>query len=600
MKKRKFGAIFMVFVFLLALAGCNTVPKSSPIEKITGRIEARTVNDTNIFVFIPDKWSGNLGPDPDRWSAPIVLVYGDRPWTRVTALQTAYDSGLAAIAAKAHACISFVNPKGADWDSVDDRKTYLDLNRELYVERPGNTYANGKESNSNKYAGFYARVVVIGEGTGADFVSGTLVDDELVFVATNSYSYQILDPNSKDDEPVFVTTAYSQVRYYNSLPSAVMLFNVKTTPTDAGNRYFEYPAVVVNGTSAVEIAYKALNKNPAHILTYNGITNGIDPNRLKSGWDNLAGYIFRYQLEYANEDIKKNSVRLWDIGNYEALNMTAEYKNRILSNGYTGGAGPWAPPDPDAVPAYGISYIEYTPARVASSPAGTVPLVVGFHGDGERGEYFGIMTGWPELAAKEGFFFVAVNHQNNGIEQKAELIDLLMAEHSFIDPSRVYVTGFSMGSMTTAQLGLRWPRKFAAVAPMDGLPFEPEDTVNTTHKLGWFYITGEHDIVGMAENSPQIQTGLGQIFETWGLPYSYESPRFFWGIDFPAANVEKINFEGDIFTINSVKNTKGETVVKLGSVSNMRHTLNRDLTSYVWDFFKKFSRMADGTLAITQ
>jgi hypothetical protein len=69
---------------------------------------------------------------------------------------------------------------------------------------------------------------------------------------------------------------------------------------------------------------------------------------------------------------------------------------------------------------------------------------------------------------------------------------------------------------------------------------------------------------------------------------------------FRVADVGKVQFEDNLFTINSVRNATGDVIVKLGSVSNMVHTINKDVIPYVWDFFKKFSRRADGTLVITQ
>lgn len=109
------------------------------------------------------------------------------------------------------------------------------------------------------------------------------------------------------------------------------------------------------------------------------------------------------------------------------------------------------------------------------------PLVVFLHGAGERGGDLSKVAvhGPPKRVAEgEAFPFLLVSPQcpegEWWTEQPVlELIDSLEEKYR-IDPSRIYLTGLSMGGYGTWHFACLAPERFAAIAPVcgGGVPFK--------------------------------------------------------------------------------------------------------------------------------
>lgn len=108
-----------------------------------------------------------------------------------------------------------------------------------------------------------------------------------------------------------------------------------------------------------------------------------------------------------------------------------------------------------------LEYWTYAPRQ----QAGTVPLVLVFHGGSDNAEFMVWSTGWAQTAAEHGFTVVSVDqHVARTPEQMVTLLDHLLAENPRIDRSRIYASGFSMGSVKSFDLAEQFPDRFAAVA----------------------------------------------------------------------------------------------------------------------------------------
>lgn len=122
-----------------------------------------------------------------------------------------------------------------------------------------------------------------------------------------------------------------------------------------------------------------------------------------------------------------------------------------------------------------FDYLLYVPKADASQPGKRWPLVLFLHGAGERGTNVNLVAvhGPPkQAAAGREFPFILVSPQcpaNQTWDNDAllALLDTLQSQLS-VDPTRVYVTGLSMGGSGTWSLALRYPERFAAVAPICG------------------------------------------------------------------------------------------------------------------------------------
>lgn len=103
------------------------------------------------------------------------------------------------------------------------------------------------------------------------------------------------------------------------------------------------------------------------------------------------------------------------------------------------------------------------------------PLILFLHGAGERGHdiWKVAVHGPPKYVATHSDFpFIVVSPQcpDGQIWSKNTLLALLdeVTEKYAVDKSRVYLTGLSMGGYGTWDLGLAFPERFAAIAPICG------------------------------------------------------------------------------------------------------------------------------------
>ncbi len=129
-------------------------------------------------------------------------------------------------------------------------------------------------------------------------------------------------------------------------------------------------------------------------------------------------------------------------------------------------------------------YILDVPARIG--PRTPVPLVFDFHGFGHSAAGVWKVSGFRELAVREGFITVYPDglpvhllgregpgweifslNPNRDLSFVRELLDHLERTYC-IDRSRVYATGFSNGGFLSSILGCTMADRFAAVAPVGG------------------------------------------------------------------------------------------------------------------------------------
>lgn len=140
------------------------------------------------------------------------------------------------------------------------------------------------------------------------------------------------------------------------------------------------------------------------------------------------------------------------------------------------------------------SYIVRVPP--AAPTPGRMPLVLVLHGGGGNAPNAERMTGFTELARKEGFIVVypegssrfkdklltwnaghccgyAMTRRVDDVGFIRNLIDKLVADYP-IDSTRVYATGMSNGGMMAHRLGIELPDRIAAIAPVVAALFGDE------------------------------------------------------------------------------------------------------------------------------
>ncbi len=110
------------------------------------------------------------------------------------------------------------------------------------------------------------------------------------------------------------------------------------------------------------------------------------------------------------------------------------------------------------------------------------PLILLLHGHCDDPRALAEQCGFIELAGKERLVVCTPEHQyikdltlddlgdaNNKTRQLGRFVDWMLRKYTMLDPERVYVTGFSRGSLNTCMLSFFETEKFAAAAPLSGL-----------------------------------------------------------------------------------------------------------------------------------
>lgn len=103
------------------------------------------------------------------------------------------------------------------------------------------------------------------------------------------------------------------------------------------------------------------------------------------------------------------------------------------------------------------------------------PLLLFLHGAGERGNDLEMLKthGPPKLVEKgKEFPFLVLSPQCSiGLCWTNQYLDKLLTdivEQYRIDTERIYITGLSMGGFGTWSLTIKYPKRFAAIAPICG------------------------------------------------------------------------------------------------------------------------------------
>lgn len=122
-----------------------------------------------------------------------------------------------------------------------------------------------------------------------------------------------------------------------------------------------------------------------------------------------------------------------------------------------------------------LNYLLYVPRAAATQPDKRWPLILFLHGAGERGSDVWLVAkhGPPKIVREQPDFpFIVVSPQcpagrvwDN--DEVLALLDEILATQP-VDPTRVYLTGLSMGGYGTWSLGLAHPERFAAIVPICG------------------------------------------------------------------------------------------------------------------------------------
>jgi predicted peptidase len=122
-----------------------------------------------------------------------------------------------------------------------------------------------------------------------------------------------------------------------------------------------------------------------------------------------------------------------------------------------------------------LKYLLFLPEDYGQDPVKCWPVIMFLHGAGERGnDVWQVAAHGPPKYVKDhpDFPFILLSPQcpQDQLWSNDVLMGLLdEITHCYaVDTKRIYVTGLSMGGYGTWNLGLAYPEKFAAIAPVCG------------------------------------------------------------------------------------------------------------------------------------
>lgn len=155
------------------------------------------------------------------------------------------------------------------------------------------------------------------------------------------------------------------------------------------------------------------------------------------------------------------------------------------------------------------------------------------HGSGEKGNDIEILkrTGLPRvLEEKKDMLFIVVSPQcPKNTSWSANDLNKLLNEVGIkyrIDKERMYLTGISMGGFTTWYLSIKYPSKFAAIAPICG--WGSPTLVYKIRKLPVWVFHGEKDNIVPAKKSKEMVDALQSCGGNVRFTLYTEAGHNFW------------------------------------------------------------------------
>jgi poly(3-hydroxybutyrate) depolymerase len=261
------------------------------------------------------------------------------------------------------------------------------------------------------------------------------------------------------------------------------------------------------------------------------------------------------------------------------------------------------------------TWFEYVPDEVLKStaPAGTVPLVLAMHGGGDDPRVFVDEIGLLALAGSERFAMVAPEHQYLGSVRQGDknvegiLCDVLprfvkyiLSKYPALDPSRVYVTGYSMGGGATLRAINGDPSVFAAAIPMaaSGYIGTPEQVAQFKKAhLPVMFTTSSFDLGGAFD---QVNGTIAVGYQTQLKAFlGYNGMKTIDAFDFKTYPVNgfkadrmervKLNNEYDNYRWY-LNDGDGVPMVALSYTENLIHALYPEYAKVAWEFARHYSR----------
>ncbi|PLW93140.1 MAG: hypothetical protein C0592_07080 [Marinilabiliales bacterium] len=248
-------------------------------------------------------------------------------------------------------------------------------------------------------------------------------------------------------------------------------------------------------------------------------------------------------------------------------------------------------------------YKEYVPTSYTGSQQ--VPLVICLHGLGDNMTNFSgigmhlladsaqFITLYPQAVESPfgtawnsgaGYYGVVLNDGIDDVGFIDALIDSVSAEYN-IDPTRVYVCGFSMGGFMSQRLACQLQQRIAAVASVAGT-FGAYLNVNPYRPIPVCHFHGTSDT--QVNYTGNMYGNDAEVLVDWWVDFN--------NCDTPAVITALPDIAADGYTVEKYDYENGDanTMVRFYKVNNADHiwmmpgTNDISYTLEIWKFFRMF------------
>lgn len=263
------------------------------------------------------------------------------------------------------------------------------------------------------------------------------------------------------------------------------------------------------------------------------------------------------------------------------------------------------------------TWYEFLPEEVLDpeTPAQSIPMILCLHGGGDDPVQATVELGITYLAGAERIVVVSPRYHTDvpgnslfgnspfdvGPQSYPALVRLMLKKYPAIDPSRVYVMGYSMGGASTIAAFEGDPTVFAAAVPMAAgspmgiyAPTEEEAAVFEKVDLPIMLTTSQYDLA-VVQNPLRINPSYEMCFQRFAKfnemgdwTFDYDQYPIF-GIKADKKVTTMLNGEYENYTWY-VNNDDGVPMLALNVTMQLPHGLNPNFNYMVWNYMKQFSR----------
>ena len=267
------------------------------------------------------------------------------------------------------------------------------------------------------------------------------------------------------------------------------------------------------------------------------------------------------------------------------------------------------------------TWYEFLPEEALDGTAAehSIPLILANHGGGDDPVQAVDELGLLTLACQERLAIVASRHASDipgssvfspspydtNSESLPALVRYMLETYPALDPSRVYVTGYSMGGSSTIQAAAAAPELFAAAVPMAAatptmtssyVPTEEEAANFANWDLPILFLTSSFDLPAC----------INQTANTLGESYQEHINRFLGFNEMPTVDYDFevypfVGFDADrivTVTLNGeyenttwyIENADGAPMVGVTFTEFLPHGLYPEYGNLFWNYVKHFSR----------